>query len=406
MKKKLPMLIKVGMLTILLMISTAYTISGKLVSAETDDYVISINPSEIFVGEITLVEITVENGSSVPQENVYVGLYGCGIDTNGTTNSSGKIQFAVNPVSTGDIYIDVGSEGNTITQTVTVTIYDPVYIVTIDPEYVSPGLVSIVDVLVANESSGPLDNVYVGLHGCGINTNGTTNSDGLVTFCIEPEATGEIHVDVGFEGNTMSQFITVTNWALKVNVSSPTAFEGETFIVTVVKEIEETPVEGAIVTFDVETSATDSQGKVTFTAPEVQIDCIYLIVATAQGYIPDTTTITILDKLNVDLTINANKFNMFFGKVSATVSNIENVTINNLNFSMEIKYGILGRKSAEGSIFKSKLISEESCTLEIKKLHGFGSININISVYADGVDKVTQEINGFIFGRLIFLKSS
>jgi len=267
------------------------------------------------------------------------------------------------------------------------------------------GETTILEITVENESSDPLEDVYVGLYGCGINTNGTTDSSGLIAFSITPESTGEIHIDVGSEGNNITQFITVTNWALKVNTSPSTVFEGEKFTVDVVKQIEETPVEGALVTLGTQTLITDSQGQVNFTAPDVDIDSQLLIIASSEGYIPGTNTIEIRDKLNVDLTIDANRLNIFFGKVSATVLNIEDVTISNLNLSMEIKYGFLGRKSEESSVLKSKIASEESQTLEIKRLRGFGGINISISAYADGVDKVTQEINGFIFGRLIFLKS-
>jgi len=144
----------------------------------------------------------------------------------------------------------------------------------------------------------PLEDVFVGLHGCGLtvaDTNGTTGSDGTVIFSILPTVTGTIRLDVGEAGRVTDTKITVNNWALDISVDSQVD-EATDFTVTVTKTGTSTPVEGAFVVFNGKTETTDATGKVTpFTAPKVSSDRPYPISVTAEGYTPASTTITVIN---------------------------------------------------------------------------------------------------------------
>lgn len=80
---------------------------------------VDVSPSSILIGRTTQVELSL---SGYPYQNVYVGLNGCGIDTSGSTDSNGKVVFSLTPTTTGSILIDVGSEGNTVDESITVSV--------------------------------------------------------------------------------------------------------------------------------------------------------------------------------------------------------------------------------------------------------------------------------------------
>jgi hypothetical protein len=154
-----------------------------------------------------------------------------------------------------------------------------------------------------------LEDVFVGLHGCGITiatTNGTTGSDGTVTFSILPTSTGTIKLDVGEEGRVTDTTITVTSWAIDIAVDAQVD-ETTDFTVTVTKKGTSTPVEGAYVTFSgvTGTKTTSADGKVTFTAPEVNSDRQYTISVTAEGYTPASTTITVINIPKLIISVDA-----------------------------------------------------------------------------------------------------
>ncbi len=157
-----------------------------------------------------------------------------------------------------------------------------------DKEYIPVGRTSTVNCEVTGRGDY-LEDVYVRLHGQGVDTNGTSDAQGTLTFSILPNTNGNISIDVGEEGRTIETVIVVTNWVLDTSTDSEVN-EGDPFTVTVLKEGTTTEVTNAQVTFN---SVTDSEAPYTFTAPEVTSDRTYTITVTAEGYAPDPDGLTI-----------------------------------------------------------------------------------------------------------------
>lgn len=170
--------------------------------------------------------------------------------------------------------------------------------VSVDKSKVSLGQTTNVVATVTGRGT-ELEDVFVGLHGAGITiatTNGTTDEFGDITFAILPTVQGKISIDVGEEGRTTDTEITVTNWAMTIDVELQVD-EGTDFTVTITKTGTTTPVEAAYVVFTGQTGTktTDATGEVTFSAPEVSSDRSYTISVTAEGYTPASTTITVIN---------------------------------------------------------------------------------------------------------------
>ena len=171
----------------------------------------------------------------------------------------------------------------------------PVTVPTVTPDhmYVSVGRTTTVKILVTGRGD-PLDDIFVALNGRGVEQNGTSGTDGKVTFAVLPTSTGDIEIDVGEDGRTVDTVITVTSWALDISTDPISQVdEGETFTVTVIKEGTTEPVVGASVKFNGVTQTTDATGETTYTAPTVTSDRTFTITATAIGYAPDPDALTI-----------------------------------------------------------------------------------------------------------------
>ena len=169
--------------------------------------------------------------------------------------------------------------------------------VTPDPEYIPLGRTTKV-YCTATGRGETLSDVFIRLHGQGFDQNGTTDVDGRVAFSVTPASTGNISIDVGETGRTLADTVVyVVAWIIDVDVVAEVD-EGEQFTVTVTKEGTTDVVVGATVTIKgVGTDTTDSNGQVTFTAPDVTSDRTYTIKVTATGYAPDpdTNTITVIN---------------------------------------------------------------------------------------------------------------
>jgi hypothetical protein len=171
----------------------------------------------------------------------------------------------------------------------------PVSVPTVTPtqQYVAVGQTTSVDITVTGRGT-LLDDIYVGLHGRGIEQNGTSGTDGIVTFSVLPTSSGNISIDVGEEGRTVETVLIATNWKLDVSVSPTDVNEGEEFTVMVTEERSGDKVEGATVKIQgVSTMTTDSNGEATFTAPEVTSDRTYTVSTSKAGYAPETDQITV-----------------------------------------------------------------------------------------------------------------
>jgi len=107
---------------------------------------------------------------------------------------------------------------------------------------------------------------------------------------------------------------------LAINVVS-TVVESDLFTVTVKQEDTEGVVTGADVTFNEETKQTNENGQVTFTAPFVDDDTGYTIIANKEEYQSDTATITVLNE-RVD-----ESWGFIYGIVSSGSSLLENAQI-------------------------------------------------------------------------------
>jgi hypothetical protein len=82
---------------------------------------------------------------------------------------------------------------------------------------------------------------------------------------------------------------------LVINVAS-TVVEESQFTVTIIREDTNEPVMSVDVTFNEETKQTDEDGEVTFTAPSVDEDTYYPVIANKDGYQSDIVTIKVLDR--------------------------------------------------------------------------------------------------------------
>ncbi len=166
--------------------------------------------------------------------------------------------------------------------------------VTPNKKYVSVGRTTLITIEVTGREDAKLSDVFVRLYGQGIDQNGTSDSDGIVTFSILPNAAGNISIDVGEAGRRVTTKIVVTSWMLDISTDPVSQVDEEgAFTVTAVKDGTAIPVEGADVKFNGVTYTTDATGKASITAPAVTSDRTYTITVSAEGYGPDPDGLTI-----------------------------------------------------------------------------------------------------------------
>ena len=166
--------------------------------------------------------------------------------------------------------------------------------VTPSPQYIPLGRTTKVYCGITGRDDASLSSVFVRLHGCGFDKNSTSDVDGRASFSISPSATGNISIDVGESGRTLSDTVVyVTSWVLDVATDVSTVNEEGTFTVTVMKEGTTEYVADADVTFNGVTTKTDENGQVTFTAPSVTSDRDFAITAAKEGFAPEPNTVSI-----------------------------------------------------------------------------------------------------------------
>lgn len=194
-----------------------------------------------------------------------------------------------------------------------------------DPQYIPLGRTTKVYTTVTGRGTA-LPDVFVRLHGCGFDKNSTSDVDGRVQFSISPSSTGNISIDVGATGRTLSGTVVyVTSWVLDVSTDVTTVEEGGTFTVTVMKEGTTEYVEGADITFNGETLQTDANGQAAFTAPQVTSDQDFTITASKTGYAPEPNTVSVrvtnTPGLTITVSSEAKKDGDFVSPITVTVSN-------------------------------------------------------------------------------------
>ena len=137
-----------------------------------------------------------------------------------------------------------------------------------------------------------LNDVWVSIGGAADEQNGTTTSDGTITFSVVPSKTGKITIAV--ENRTSDTTVQVTNW--KLYIDSPAQVnEDESFTITIKNGTSSgSALANAYVTFNKETKQTTADGKATFTATTVGANgAVMTIAATADGYKEASATIQI-----------------------------------------------------------------------------------------------------------------
>ena len=176
----------------------------------------------------------------------------------------------------------------------------------------------------------PLDEIFVALNGRGVAINGTSGTDGIATFSVQPTSTGNISIDVGEEGRTVDTVLISTAWVLDVSAPAQVQ-EGEDFTVTVTEESSGDAVEGCTVEVQgIGTATTDSSGEATFTAPEVTSDRTYSITASKGGYAPDDAqniVIVNVPKLFISAPSKATEDESFTVKAGADDGNNNGITV-------------------------------------------------------------------------------
>lgn len=94
--------------------------------------------------------------------------------------------------------------------------------------------------------------------------------------------------------------INQTSELLHLVITAPsTVYEGNPFDVIVKEETTGDVVADVDVTFNEETNQTDDDGQITFTAPPVEDDADYTIIANKEGYQSDTTSITVKNEYDI-----------------------------------------------------------------------------------------------------------
>jgi hypothetical protein len=128
-----------------------------------------------------------------------------------------------------------------------------------------------------------LRDVFVSIGGATDAQNGSTASDGKITFSVVPTKTGKITIAV--ENRTSSTYVLVTNWRLYIDPISQIN-EGASFTVMVRNgSATGAGLAGVQIIAGTQSGTTDASGAATFTAPEVGHNGATLtITATKGGY--------------------------------------------------------------------------------------------------------------------------
>jgi hypothetical protein len=150
----------------------------------------------------------------------------------------------------------------------------------------------------------PIENALVGFNGLNL----STNEFGVVSFSA-PEVESDTSFDIfvyraGYVVNV--SLVTVLDNSSQdvpvLDISAPSSvFEGVSFTVTVTSD--NVAVQGAIVNFSGFSYSTTVQGTVTFSAPYVDEDASFNIVAYKPGYISTMDSIIILDNSSQDVPV-------------------------------------------------------------------------------------------------------
>lgn len=141
-----------------------------------------------------------------------------------------------------------------------------------------------------------------------------TDSNGQVIISLQPLASGKLNVtiarDIHYENGQLNwtnavvtdTVITVTSLRqLEISLSESSLMEGDTLTVTVVTS-SGSPVSGVNVEFNGVTEQTDTNGQVTFTAPDPGVEFrTYTITAEKAGYRPASATLTVLKIYNITI---------------------------------------------------------------------------------------------------------
>jgi hypothetical protein len=200
---------------------------------------------------------------------VFVRLYGCGYDKNGTSDVGGVVSFSITPASTGNISIDVGTAGRVLADTV---VYVTSWVLDVKTDITTVEEGGTFTVTVMKEGTTE----YV--EGADVTFNGETlqtDANGQATFTA-PQVTSDrdftiTSSKIGYapEPDTVSLRVTNTP-GLTITISGTQNDDGSyqsPVTVTVSNEDTGALITGAAVTFGDQTGTTVN-GQVAFTAAD------------------------------------------------------------------------------------------------------------------------------------------
>jgi len=181
------------------------------------------------------------------------------------------------------------------------------YNVSISPEVIYLGEITTVSITVTDSTTGlPVQDVKIGIDE-GLNLSesilvkipspGYTGSDGVVSFGLRTESTGNATIYINGISDLINPHIIRSSIRKTMYIDRPASvIEGEDFEVNL-KDVYGNLITDATiyVTFNGETKSTTT-GKITLTTPDVSQALEYTIEATVEGYTSSTKDITVINK--------------------------------------------------------------------------------------------------------------
>jgi len=269
----------------------------------------TLAPDTIYVGQANVVEVTAKDMNGVALAGINITFMRDGNRTDLTptpvkTDADGKAIFSLNPSSSGALNVTIikrviwvgGALDWTTMQAervVTDTVLTITHIRTMHMAVSAPSVYQ-AETFTVTMTSGGVALSLVAVEFAGVTVN--TNAEGIATFTAPDPVIDSLLYPItatkaGYHPAEKS--ITVIKvYQLRVNVPTKPIEAGSTFTVEVLL-IGKGAAVGAEVTFNEETTYTDSTGRATFTAPSPNEKTTYDVTIQYEGYDPITSTVTV-----------------------------------------------------------------------------------------------------------------
>lgn len=189
----------------------------------------------------------------------------------------------------------------------------------LDPDTIFINMANVITIYAYDNDNNPIEGMNITLLPSSKGIMGSqpepveTDSDGMVTLSVTPEASGKLNVtiarDVKYVGGLLNwtnavvtdTVITVTSLkSFEIQLSKSPVFEGETLTVTV--RSGGMPVSGVDVEFGQVTSQTDSNGEAEFTVPDPGVEsALYTIHVKKTGYLTAEKTVSVIKRYEINI---------------------------------------------------------------------------------------------------------